>query len=201
MWRSNRDVDLGVVKSGFPIVIDFFENNYYFQLHWKSIIHMCTWFLVIRIFLLQPGSIIDIYFLIIKANKMHYFSNVFDKVLYMFRTCPLFVIRSISTLYTRNSYSSFKFCWRLLADVNRISMTNTYCLYAVLRYFWWWRVDIFETCRVLYQINLRNMHLVGFQYKNIHDAQSSKCQIWHIFLSRLLILRVESVTFSSTLIV
>jgi len=30
---------------------------------------------------------------------MHYFSNLFDKVLSMFRTCPLSIIRSISTLY------------------------------------------------------------------------------------------------------
>ena len=33
--------------------------------------------------------------LIIKANKMHNFSNLFDKVLYMFRTGPLSIIRSI----------------------------------------------------------------------------------------------------------
>jgi len=39
-----------------------------------------------------------------KANDMHYFSNLFDKVLYMFRTCSLSIIRSISTLYTRNRY-------------------------------------------------------------------------------------------------
>jgi len=31
---------------------------------------------------------------------MHYLSNLFDKVLYMFRTCSLSVIRSISTLYS-----------------------------------------------------------------------------------------------------
>jgi hypothetical protein len=36
-----------------------------------------------------------------KANEMHYFSDLFDKVLYMFRTGPLSIIRSISTLYTR----------------------------------------------------------------------------------------------------
>ena len=42
-----------------------------------------------------------------EANEMHYFSNLFDKVLYMFRTCPLSIIRSISTLYTRNRYLSF----------------------------------------------------------------------------------------------
>jgi len=33
---------------------------------------------------------------------MHNFSNLFDKILYMFRTGPLSIIRSISTPYTRN---------------------------------------------------------------------------------------------------
>jgi hypothetical protein len=32
---------------------------------------------------------------------MYYFSNVFDKLLYMFRTGPLSIIRSTSTLYTQ----------------------------------------------------------------------------------------------------
>jgi hypothetical protein len=40
--------------------------------------------------------------LIIKANEMHNFRNLFDKVLYMFRTGPLSIIMCISTLYTRN---------------------------------------------------------------------------------------------------
>ena len=35
-------------------------------------------------------------------------------------------------------------------------MTNTYCVYTVSRYFWWCTVDMSETCRVLYQINVRN---------------------------------------------
>ena len=35
---------------------------------------------------------------------MHYFSNLFDAVLYIFRTCPLSIIRSISTLYICNRY-------------------------------------------------------------------------------------------------
>jgi hypothetical protein len=47
------------------------------------------------------------YILIMEANEMHYFSNLFDKVLSMFRTFPLPIIRSISTLYTRNRYLSF----------------------------------------------------------------------------------------------
>jgi len=42
------------------------------------------------------------YILIMKANEMHNFSYLFDKVLYMFQTCPLSIIRSISTLYTRS---------------------------------------------------------------------------------------------------
>jgi hypothetical protein len=44
------------------------------------------------------------YFLIIKANNLHYFSYLSDKVLYMLQTGPLSIIRSISTLYTRNRY-------------------------------------------------------------------------------------------------
>ena len=56
-----------------------------------------------------------VYILIMKANELHYFSNLFDKVLNMFRTGPLSIIRSTSTLYTRNRYLSFQFCWCLLA--------------------------------------------------------------------------------------
>jgi len=41
---------------------------------------------------------------IIKANEMHCFSNLFYKVLYMFRISPLSIIRSITTLFTRNRY-------------------------------------------------------------------------------------------------
>jgi len=47
------------------------------------------------------------YILIMKAKKMHCFSDLFDKVIYMFQTCPLSIIRSISTLYTHNRYLSF----------------------------------------------------------------------------------------------
>jgi hypothetical protein len=53
--------------------------------------------------------------LIIKANEMHNFSNLFDKVLYMFRAGPLSIIRNIATLYTRNRYLSCYFCGCLLA--------------------------------------------------------------------------------------
>jgi len=46
---------------------------------------------------------------------MHYLSNLFDKVLYIFQTSPLSIIISISTLYMRNRYLSCYFFWRLLA--------------------------------------------------------------------------------------
>jgi hypothetical protein len=54
--------------------------------------------------------------LIIKANEMNYFSNLFDKVLYMFRTGPLSIIRSIGV----------GICYARPVGV--------YCVYAVLRY-------------------------------------------------------------------
>ena len=58
--------------------------------------------LVLFLFVLKNKYLL----LIIKANEMHYFSNLFHKALYMFRTGPLSIIRSISTLYTRNRYLS-----------------------------------------------------------------------------------------------
>jgi len=55
----------------------------------------CTFLLLVFHKFLEP-------ILIIKANEMHYFSNLFDKVLYMFQTGPLSIISSISILYTHN---------------------------------------------------------------------------------------------------
>jgi len=43
-----------------------------------------------------------------------------------------------------------------LADANRTRITSTYCVYTMLRYSWWWTVNMSETCRLLYQINVRN---------------------------------------------
>jgi len=37
---------------------------------------------------------------------MHYFPNLFDEVLYMFRKIPLSIIRNISTLYTQQQVMS-----------------------------------------------------------------------------------------------
>ena len=45
-----------------------------------------------RICDLMEGSYFDkeckLWILVMKANEMHYFSNLFDKVLYMFRASP-----------------------------------------------------------------------------------------------------------------
>jgi hypothetical protein len=126
---------------------------------------------------------------------MHYFSNLFDKVLHMFRTCPLSIIRSISTLYTAIHASSVGVCqqtptelaWQipiaciqcwdtsddgqwtcpehveyfinvysveilLMMDSGHVrNMQSTLSMYTVLRYSWWWTVDMSGTCGVLYQ--------------------------------------------------
>ena len=104
-----------------------------------------------------------------KANEKHYFSNLFYKLLYMFRTCPLSIIRSISTLYTTQWV--FVMLVLLASASSRQPKEPTWqipiALYTVLRYSWWWTVDMSETCKVIYQINLRSMLLVGFYYKNI----------------------------------
>ena len=78
-----------------------------------------------------------------KANEMHCFSDLVDKVLYMFRAGPLSIIGSISTLYTQQyvfvmlallASDSVVRILTTLADANRTSMTNTCCVYTVLRY-------------------------------------------------------------------
>jgi hypothetical protein len=40
-----------------------------------------------------------------KANEMHYFSNLFDSVLYVFRTDPLSIIKEyLNTVYTQQIF-------------------------------------------------------------------------------------------------
>ena len=58
------------------------------------------------------------YILIIKVNEMHYFSNLFNKELYIFRTNVLSIIRSLNTLYTA-IHASYVDC--LLATASRQS--------------------------------------------------------------------------------
>ena len=44
-----------------------------------------------------------------------------------------------------------KFIWQ-----STLHVSDRSAVYTVLRYSWWWTADLSETCRVLYQINLRN---------------------------------------------
>jgi hypothetical protein len=69
---------------------------------------------------------------------MHYFSNLFDKALYMFQTGPMPIIRSISTVYTHKMVFVMLV---LLVSASMVrlgpdhaSMKNTYCVYTVSRY-------------------------------------------------------------------
>ena len=70
-----------------------------------------------------------------------------------------------------------------LAYANRTSMTNTYCCEYNVEYSWWWTVDLSETCRVLYQINLRNSasHWLSlWEYIMMHAPLNVKLQGLHL---------------------
>jgi hypothetical protein len=72
---------------------------------------------------------------------MHYFLNLFDKELYMFRTDLLSIIRSLNTVYTAIGICHASYIDRLLVrsiltslavNILVTSMTNTYCrVYSV----------------------------------------------------------------------
>ena len=48
--------------------------------------------------------------------------------------------------------------------------------------FWWWTVDLSETCRVLYQTKFENLCiLLAFIIRIYHDAWSSESQIIFVF--------------------
>ena len=58
---------------------------------------------------------------------MHYFSTLFGKELYMFRTDILSIIRSLNTVFTAIGICRASYVDCLLADSQHTSMTNTYC--------------------------------------------------------------------------
>ena len=93
---------------------------------------------------------------------MNYFSNLFDKELYMFRTDLLSIIRSLNTVYTVIGicHDSYVDCllarlgWNILTSLagNRHNWRDKYLLLRIQCWdSWWWAVDLSETCRVLYQ--------------------------------------------------
>jgi len=71
---------------------------------------------------------------------MHYFSTLFCKELYMFRTDLLPIIRSLDTVFAAIGicHTSYVDCQEArsgprLLTVNITSMTNAYCMYTVSR--------------------------------------------------------------------
>jgi len=58
-------------------------------------------------------------------------------------------------------------------------------MYTVLRYSWWWTVDLSETCRVLYQINLRHLCIsLALILRIYHVAWTPECRkSWGIISS------------------
>ena len=83
-WEDNIKVDLREMGCGGMDWIELAQDD---RNRWRALVNA-----VINIFEIS---------LIMKANEMHYFSDLFDKVLYMFRTGLLVTIKSISTLYTQ----------------------------------------------------------------------------------------------------
>jgi hypothetical protein len=79
-----------------------------------------------------PPVVTWAHFLTIKTNQMHYFSTLFRKELYIFRTDLLSIIRSLNTVYAATGI-----CLASYVD----------CLLA--RAGWNWSLS--KTCRVLYQ--------------------------------------------------
>jgi len=58
---------------------------------------------------------------------MHYFSPLFGKELYMFRTDLLSIVRSLHTVFTAIGICHTSYVDCLLADGNITSMINTNC--------------------------------------------------------------------------
>jgi len=77
--------------------------------------------------------------------------------LYMFQTVPLSITRSFS-LYTQQWYTSCSFADSLRAGSGwNANVYDVYhcCVYSK-KNSWWWTEKLSETCRVSFEINLRN---------------------------------------------
>jgi len=113
---------------------------------------------------------------------MHCFSDLFDKVIGQVH-CPSSGVSQHCIQAIGICHASSVGCllgwsgWPHYQTANWTSMTNTYCMYTVLRYSWWWTVDLSKTCRVLYQINLRNSAsrwLLLWEYIMMHSPLNVK---------------------------
>jgi len=96
--------------------------------------------------------------------------------LYMFRTVPLFIIRSFS-LYTQQWCMSHRFADRL-RSCQKTCMTYTIAV-CTLKNSWWWTEELSETCRVSFRNKFEKLvHLVGFIIRICHDAWSHEHKRW-----------------------
>ena len=132
--------------------------------------------------------------LIIKANEMHYISNLFDKLLYIFRTGALPIIRSISTLYTCNRYLQSGWNCSSILTTLADSQYNQHDKYIL-------RVYSVEILLLMESRPLRNMQstlsnkfeiqciMLAFIIRIYHDARSSECQTSSIKLRSNTVLR------------
>jgi len=65
--------------------------------------------------------------LIIEADEMHYFSTLFGKELYMFRTDLLSIIRNLNTVFTTNGIFQTGYVDSLLARSGSILTSLADC--------------------------------------------------------------------------
>jgi len=76
-------------------------------------------------------SIRTLIYSIIKTNEMHYFSSLFGKELFMFRTDLLSIVRSLNTVFTATGicYTDYVGCLLARSILNSLAdrMTNTNC--------------------------------------------------------------------------
>jgi len=105
-----------------------------------GLIHVAPWRVLKKILMI----------LIMKANEMHYFLNLVIKYSTCFGQvhCPSSSVSQhcIHTISICRS-SSVGLCWQTPKE---LTWQIPIAVYTVLRYCWWWTVDLSETCRVLY---------------------------------------------------
>ena len=127
-------------------------------LHWQCVISQKTWILI-----WHSEDRASWYILIIKANKMHYFSNLFilvkNSACFGQIYCPSSGVSQ--HCICSNWYLSYWLCWLSASEVRielhpdlasrqptELAWQMPIAVYTVLRYSWWWTVDLSETCRV-----------------------------------------------------
>jgi hypothetical protein len=97
-----------------------------------------------------------------KPTRCTNFSNLFWNEIYMFRTVPLSIIRSLA-LYTKQWYVSYRFAESLRAGSESQQNSMTYNIaVCTVKNFSWLTVELSETYRVSFQNKFEKLvHLIG----------------------------------------